>query len=80
MENHFLMLFQYGLQRFQCGRPYSNAESVSKSVDISGSFALGSMAVSSGTVVGVSREGESFLMEDSLCCPDYKNGNKQDMW
>ena len=64
------MLFRYGLQRFQCGWTYSNAEFVSKSVVISGSFVLGSMAVSSGTVAGVSTEGESFLMEDSLCCPD----------
>ena len=61
----------YVVQRFQSGWTYSNAESVSKSVVISGSFVLGSMAVSSGTMSGVSTEGESFLMEDSLCCPDY---------
>jgi len=48
---------------------YSKAESVSKSVDNSGSFVLGTAVTGSISVAGASTDGESLFAGDILCFP-----------
>ncbi len=59
------------------GRAYSKAESVSKSVDTSGSFVLVSGLAVSGSVAGASTEGEAVFDGETRCFPKKQHGTSK---